>query len=113
MAYGCAKTRLEHDFREKTDMYLIRVVLHGATEPDDYERLHDAMRDAQYYRVIRSDNGEWYELPPAMYCALNSDLSGHDLRIKVDSIAGTIRPSCSILVIEAKSAYWNGLNEIF
>jgi hypothetical protein len=46
---------------------LVRVELHGASYPGNYNTLHIAMERAGFTRSIVADNGRAYDLPTAEY----------------------------------------------
>ena len=54
--------------------YLARVELHKATY-DDYETLHEAMRQRNFSRVIVSNDKKKYRLPTGTYVVENTSAS--------------------------------------
>jgi ribosomal protein L16/L10AE len=53
--------------------YLVRVELHNAAWPDDYNVLHKAMHDAGFDHRLRADDGNYYRLPTAEYSIISNN----------------------------------------
>ena len=53
--------------------YIARVELHGATDEEDYEELHENMEQRGYSRTILGGDGIRYQLPDATYVMENVD----------------------------------------
>ena len=47
--------------------FIIRAELHKPYPTDIYERLHAVMLQSNYFRIIQSSEGAFYNLPPAEY----------------------------------------------
>ena len=77
--------------------YLVRIELHDASS-DDYEILHQAMKDAGFLTKIEDDNGIWYKLPTAEYY-INSQLSVDNLWAKATVVAETTERSFWLIVV--------------
>jgi hypothetical protein len=58
--------------------FTTRVELHGAALAD-YERLHQFMAEARFYRTVVGDDGREYRLPEAEYSS-QGELSVFDVR---------------------------------
>ena len=55
-------------------LYLGRVELHRApADGEDYKKLHAEMASRGWSRLIRSEDGSDYHLPPAQYFANNTE----------------------------------------
>ena len=67
--------------------FIVRVVLHGAKDPEGYVDLHASMEEQHYYRTIDGSNGITYELPPATYRAEGDDWTAAMIRNEVRQIA--------------------------
>jgi hypothetical protein len=83
--------------------FFIRVELHGAKYPDDYGKLHDAMKTANYSRTIKADDGGIYHLPPAMYF-VSSDWTFKAITEEVRGLANATGFSNAVFV--AKGDAW-------
>jgi hypothetical protein len=77
--------------------YLIRVELHDA-DSDDYDILHQAMKDAGFLTKIDDDNGIWYKLPTAEYY-ISSALNVDAIWAKATEVAETAEKSFWLIVL--------------
>jgi hypothetical protein len=93
--------------------FTVRVELHeyNGSKPDydDYERLHVAMQQNGYYRVIKSDEDKWYHMPNATYTAeLSKTTAG--VREEASGIVKTVWQRAGTFVTKADdSRHWQGL----
>ncbi|SIR83845.1 hypothetical protein SAMN05216509_5314 [Pseudomonas sp. B10] len=65
--------------------YLVRVELFNANA-DDYNELHEKMKNKGLVRQIKSDGGVFYEMPSGTYFG-SSELSALDLQVWVSGMA--------------------------
>lgn len=75
--------------------YIVRVELHGAgTNPEPYERLHEAMFDIGFDQFFRpyGDAHESYVLPTAEYFSNINILSVDEIFEQIKAIATKINP---------------------
>ena len=91
--------------------FIVRVVLHGAKEPEGYLDLHEAMEVARYYRTIKAVDGKWYDLPPATYRA-ECNWTREAIRDEVKVIAASTGYRHSVFVTESNGSAWAGLDEV-
>jgi len=89
--------------------FVVRVVLHGAKDPEDYNDFHEEMEAKHYYRTITSDEGVTFELPPATYRAGGVDWTMEMIRAEVRAIADATGFSNAVLVTESNGSAWIGL----
>ena len=87
--------------------FTVRVELHQA-EWADYERLHAAMEQKGFSRLIKADNGNTYHLPWAEYTGTANLTSMQVLNI-ASAAAATTGKRNAVLVTEAVSRAWAGL----
>ena len=88
-------------------LFATRVELHGATEAD-YNRLHSAMEQRGFSRIITSDDGLRYHLPTAEYLNDHASSIQSALDAAVQAASMTGRPA-AVLVSEAQRLSWNNL----
>lgn len=88
--------------------FTVRVELHEA-QWADYETLHTAMERQGFRRQITSDEGRTYDLPWAEYDGSANLTSMQVLNIAQSAATATGKKN-SVLVTEAKSRAWAGLN---
>jgi hypothetical protein len=93
--------------------FIVRIELHelnNRQKPtwEDYERLHAAMQQGNYFRVIKSADGNWYHLPHATYFAHSNDMTKADILNEVKKIVQTVWSKAGKLVTEGPST-WDGL----
>jgi hypothetical protein len=79
--------------------FLVRVELHDATWPDDYDDLHVAMANAGFARHILAYNGKLYRLPTAEY-VVEGDYTIEYVRSVAADAALTTGRAFMILVVE-------------
>lgn len=91
--------------------FTVRVELHRAVA-EDYEKLHTAMEDGGFTMTITSSDGKVYQLPSAEYRYTSNTEDAGDVRDKAFNIAKAIKPKPSVLVTDAKSTSWCGLQEV-
>lgn len=92
-------------------IFTIRVVLHGNATWEDYEALHERLANVGVVDLILSDDGEWYQLPPAEY-NYQGTIGPEDLRSVVKQIADTVKRPNAVLVTHAQARYWIGLKQV-
>jgi len=86
--------------------FLVRIELHAAKEPDDYEVLHGGMEKAGFTRRI-THKGRTLHLPTAEY-AINSDETAAGLLEKAKAAATTTKKEfCAIIVKSAEFEEYN------
>jgi hypothetical protein len=93
--------------------FAVRVELHqlnNQRQPtwDDYARLHVAMQQRGYFRVIKGGDGNWYHLPHANYSAWFDNKNGESVRDEVTAIVATVWSNSGNLVTAGQS-WWQGL----
>jgi hypothetical protein len=98
---------LEEDRQNPMNRYITRIVLHGASE-DDYSQLHFFMSQQGFGRLIDSDTGVWYHLPPGEYYRA-CDLSREIVRLQASEAASLVGLSFSVLVTPSLGSLWFGL----
>jgi hypothetical protein len=87
--------------------FIVRVELHGASEAH-YLKLHELMAARGLQRFIDSASGGNCWLPPAEYNIL-TNLSPPDVRNLARACAGALGLRYALLVTEANSVLWDGL----
>lgn len=91
---------------------MIRVELHNA-EPDDYDTLHNAMADQEFYRFIQDDNTQkWYKLPRAQYY-YNGNIE--DRNVILNSVVAAVKETYEdfeAIVTKSNGSIWTGLEEL-
>jgi hypothetical protein len=90
-------------------IYIARVELHAASY-DDYEELHDKMRQQGFSRQIRGGDGKDYHLPTGTYVVRNTNLSTSDALNRAGTAAEQTGKKSSIIVADWDSASWRGLS---
>ncbi|MGC0994705.1 hypothetical protein [Pantoea agglomerans] len=70
--------------------YTVRVELHDADDPDDYENLHKRMKAQGFSRSLGID-GVRYKLPSAEY-SMVSNLTPEEILIKAQKAANRVQP---------------------
>lgn len=90
--------------------YTVRVVLVDG-EWDDYEELHGAMAKHRFTKTITSGDGVTYDLPPAEYNLVNSNLTRDELLPKVKSAAATTNLKYQVLITESVGRSWYNLTK--
>src|SRR5690348_2695055 len=98
-----------------------RVELHGSHHGSaDYTKLHEEMEMRQFHRVIRSDAGNVFHLPPAEYRSYSDTLTAQqvrDLAVAAAQAAGYVpwpgawvgSKTCTVIVAESPLVCWSGL----
>ena len=92
--------------------YIIRVVLHNASDPEDYDGLHEKMEESGYYRTITGDSGATYQLPSATYSAKKAAMRASTVRAEVIQIVNASGFRNSILVTRSTESAWRGLKKV-
>ena len=87
--------------------YTIRVELHSATA-QHYVSLATKLSAIGVIDIITADDGRRFKLPPAEY-QTNSNMDVAQVRDRVAGVAATVVPSYAVLVSEAPSRAWVGL----
>lgn len=90
--------------------FTVRVELHQA-EWADYEKLHAAMEQRGFSRLVTSSDGRTYHLPWAEYNGAG-DLSSTQVRDTAQAAANSTGKKNAVLVTESKSRAWVGLEEV-
>jgi len=91
--------------------FIVRVVLHGAKDPEGYVDLHESMENNRYYRMISGSDGVRYELPPATYPAEGDNWTAAMIRDEVREIANGTGYKNSVFVTVSNGCAWTGLNK--
>ena len=74
-----------------TWFWLARVELHGSKSETDYDRLHDAMAERSFYRLVSDVSGTW-KLPRGTYSRVESGLTSRvEMQAIVAEATGTIQ----------------------
>ncbi|MBR1132917.1 hypothetical protein [Bradyrhizobium iriomotense] len=88
--------------------FTTRVELHDA-DWSDYELLHKKMATQGFSRVVTSDDGKRYQLPPAEYNFDGSATRGEVLA-KAKTAAAQVKTSYAVFVTESAGRTWSGLD---
>lgn len=92
--------------------YIIRVELHEAIF-NDYEILHDAMLDEEFYKIIQDTNTEiFYRLPMAEYNYVGENEDINQIAIKVERAASQTQRRFSIVVTKCAGIIFAGLERL-
>ena len=91
--------------------FIVRVVLHGAKDPEGYVDLHETMEQNRYYRAIQGSDGTIYELPPATYRAAGDNWTSTMIRDEVRAIAEATGYTNSVFVTVSDGCAWVGLKK--
>ena len=86
--------------------YLARVELHKATS-DDYEVLHEAMRQRSFSRAISSNDQSKYRLPTGTYVAEHSGRTLDQIYDAATAAANATGKSSWVLVVDWQSGKFN------
>ena len=89
--------------------HIARVELHAARY-EDYEELHDEMRQQGFSREIRCSDGKDYNLPTGTYVIRNTNLSTSEALSRAGTAAEQTGKKSSIIVADWDSASWRGLS---
>ena len=92
-------------------IFIVRVVLHGAKDPEGYVDLHESMEQKQYYRTIKGSDGVTYELPSATYRARGDTWTKEMIRDEVRGIANDTGYKNSVFVTESNGCAWVALSK--
>jgi hypothetical protein len=103
----------EQKRRVSMSYFIVRIELHelnNRQKPtwEDYERLHAAMQQSNYFRVIQSAGGNWYHLPHATYFAHSNNMTKSEILSAVTAIVQAVWNKSGKLVTEGPST-WDGL----
>ena len=93
-------------------VFIVRVVLHGAKDPEGYVDLHESMETKHYYRFIQGSDGSTYELPSAMYKATGANWTKEMIRDEVREIANDTGYKNAVFVTISDSCAWSGLKKL-
>ncbi|MBA4012641.1 MAG: hypothetical protein C0481_12300 [Phenylobacterium sp.] len=84
--------------------FIVRIEMHAASY-DEYEALHEAMRDVGFYKYIVSDDGRVFHLPDAEYYGLS--YGPHtDVRDRMMLVADSVKPGSFVLVTQSDGIAW-------
>lgn len=89
--------------------FTVRVELHG--DDPDYQLLHDEMEKANFFRTIKGDTGNIYQLPDAEY-NYSANVSRGIVLDRAYAIANRVQKSPSVLVSESVGRAWKGLKKV-
>lgn len=92
-------------------VFVVRVVLHGAKDPEDYNDFHDDMEAKRYYRTIKGSDGTTYELPPATYRATGDGWFKETIRDEVRGLADATGFKNAVFVTVSNGSAWVGLKK--
>ena len=90
--------------------FITRIELHNATY-QDYQRLHLEMAGAGFQRVIRGDDGFFYDLPDAEYAKVGT-YTIEQVHASAKLAAAKTGRTHGILVSEYVRARWSGLPRV-
>jgi len=92
--------------------FIVRVELQNAT-PEDYDLLHDAMFDEDFYKIIKDNTTEkYYRLPTAEYNYVG-DIDDRDtILTKAERATIKTNRKHSILVTKSAGILFTGLDEL-
>jgi hypothetical protein len=88
--------------------FVTRVLLNGNPTAEQFEKLHKAMKLKGFSRVIMSDDGQYYWLPNAEYYR-EGNVTTQQVVDDAKAAANSVKTPNEVLVTEAKSIMWNGL----
>ncbi|MDL9982864.1 DUF2622 domain-containing protein [Providencia rettgeri] len=88
----------------------IRVELPNANY-DDYQNLHERMKNSGFHKYIRSDDGVWYNLPDAEY-NYDGPLDLDGVFQSAVNVAKSIRVNAKVLVTESVARRWFNLDQV-
>jgi hypothetical protein len=86
--------------------YFARVELQGYPTEDQYQRLHNAMDNIGFKRMLIGNDRRTYKLPTATYYKPVSFSAVAQERDSVRTVANNISTNNLVLVIDAKDAGW-------
>ena len=89
--------------------YIARVELHGATEEEDYEVLHDEMAQRGFTRQIQGNDGVEYQLPTGTYVVQDTDATLQTAYNAVEQAAAATEFEYSLIVTDWNNAQFTGL----
>lgn len=90
--------------------FTTRVLLNGYPSPENYEKLHKAMKRRGFSRVIKSDDGDYYWLPNAEYDR-QANVTRSQVLADAKAAADSVSTSNEILVTESGGRTWRGLKK--
>jgi len=90
--------------------YIIQVSFTDAAA-DTIVRLSQELSKYNIAAGVRADDGRAYHLPPGAFMYHGSETI-NEVRDAVHRLAETIQPGASVLVTEAASLSWSGLQEL-
>lgn len=88
--------------------FIIRAELHKPYPTDIYERLHAVMLQSNYFRIIQSSEGAFYNLPPAEYSHYTAtEDTANQVLNRVWPIVTSVHPNSEVFVSKLVSwAAW-------
>ena len=91
--------------------FTVRVELHKASYPNEYEPLHKAMKEAGFSRQVSKDGKTWYKLPTAEYSKIGNYTSTQILD-SAKAATSSIWKNYSVLVTKSEEIReWYNLEE--
>ena len=90
--------------------FTVRIELHQG-QRSDYDSLHSTMASRGFSRLITSDDGRTFQLPWAEYNG-SGNLTSAEVRAIARSAANSTGRSNAVLVTEAQTRAWVGLEEV-
>ncbi|WP_332855418.1 hypothetical protein [Duganella sp. S19_KUP01_CR8] len=90
--------------------YIIHVSLTDA-QPETIVRLSFELSKYNIAAGVKADDGRGYHLPPGTFMYYGNETI-NEVRDAVHRLAETIKPGASVVVTEAASLSWSGLQEV-
>jgi len=90
--------------------YTTRVELHNAKDAD-YDNLHKYMAEKGFSRIVTSDDGDKYRLPPAEYNR-DTDATRQTVLEDAKQAAAKTGRTNEILVTESAGRVWHNLTPV-
>lgn len=90
--------------------YIIHVSI-PAAQPEIIVRLGYELSKYNIAAGVKADDGRAYHLPPGTFMYYGNETI-NEVRDAVHRLAETIKPGASVLVTEAASLSWSGLQEV-
>lgn len=90
--------------------FIVRVELHQPYTIDTYQRLHEVMRSASFFRIIQSSDGRFYHLPEAEYSHYDTGgATPYQIVALVWPLVARVHSSYEVVVSQADSWAARGL----
>ena len=92
-------------------LFTVRVELHNATWPTDYQTLHIAMTKAGFSNLVKADSGVVYQLPTAEYNS-EGNYTIQQIQNAANNAASSVGRRYAVLVTEGVKRLWTGLQPV-